>query len=132
MSSPSRAGARCCREDPGFEFEQGVDCSSPGASVEGSPATLGLRPGALTGPCGLAVATLPMVDPLARVFIIAGLIFLALGVLLYVSPTIPMLGRLPGDIRIERPGLRVYLPITSCLVISILVSAVLWMFSKLR
>jgi hypothetical protein len=73
-----------------------------------------------------------MMDALARVFIIAGLIFLALGVLLYVSPTIPMLGRLPGDIRIERPGLRVYLPITSCLVISILVSAVLWLFSKLR
>jgi hypothetical protein len=75
---------------------------------------------------------LALVESVARSLIVAGLILLALGVLAYVSPSVPLLGRLPGDIRIERPGLRVYLPITSCIVISILLSAGFWLFSKLR
>ena len=73
-----------------------------------------------------------MVDSLARILIIAGLTFLALGVLLYAIPSIPLLGRLPGDIRIERPGVRIYLPITTCLMVSLVLSAVLWLFSKFR
>jgi hypothetical protein len=73
-----------------------------------------------------------MVESVARIFIIAGLVFVALGLLLYASPSIPLLGRLPGDIRIERPGLRVYLPITTCVVISLVLSAGLWLFSKVR
>jgi len=71
-------------------------------------------------------------DSLPRVLVIVGLALVALGVLLYASPSIPWLGRLPGDIRIERPGLRVYLPVTTCLVISLAVSAALWLLSKLR
>lgn len=82
--------------------------------------------------CLPASATLALVDSLARTLIIAGLVFVALGVLLYASPSIPMLGRLPGDIRIERPGLRVYFPITTCLLVSVVLSAGLWLFSKLR
>jgi hypothetical protein len=72
------------------------------------------------------------VDSAARTLIIAGLVFVALGLLLYANPSLPLLGRLPGDIRIERPGLRVYLPITTCLVVSIVLSAGLWLFSRLR
>jgi hypothetical protein len=75
---------------------------------------------------------LAVVDSLARILIVVGLVFLALGVLLYASPSIPLLGRLPGDIRIERSGLRIHLPITSCLVVSLVLSAGLWLFSKLR
>jgi hypothetical protein len=75
---------------------------------------------------------LAVVDSLARILIVVGLVFLALGVLLYASPSIPLLGRLPGDLRIERPGLRIYLPITSCLVVSLVLSAGLWLSSKLR
>jgi hypothetical protein len=60
------------------------------------------------------------------------LALVVLGVLLYASPSIPLLGRLPGDIRIERPGLRIDLPITSCLVVSLAASAGLWLFSRLR
>lgn len=69
---------------------------------------------------------------LGRVLIVAGLVFVALGVLLYASPSIPLLGRLPGDIRIERPGLRLYFPITSCVLASLVVSGILWLLSKLR
>jgi hypothetical protein len=40
------------------------------------------------------------------------------------------LGRLPGDILIERPGFRLFLPITTMLVISVLISLILMLFRK--
>jgi hypothetical protein len=71
-------------------------------------------------------------DSIARPLIIAGLTLVALGLLLHVGPSLPLLGRLPGDIRIERPGVRIYIPITSCLLISLVLSGVLWLFSRGR
>lgn len=40
------------------------------------------------------------------------------------------IGRLPGDILIERPGFRLFLPITTLVVISVLISLVLMLFRK--
>jgi hypothetical protein len=71
-------------------------------------------------------------DSLARTLIVAGAVLLALGLLLHASPSLPHLGRLPGDIRIERPGFRFYLPITTCVLLSAVLSAVFWIVSKLR
>lgn len=70
--------------------------------------------------------------PLGRTLIVVGAVLLALGLLLQLGPAVPWLGRLPGDIRIERPGFRMFVPITSCLVVSGLVSIALWLFSRLR
>ena len=72
------------------------------------------------------------VQSLGRIFVVAGLALAAIGVLLYVAPSLPWLGRLPGDLRIERPGLRIYAPITTCLLLSAILSAALGVFSKLR
>lgn len=71
-------------------------------------------------------------DSPARILVVAGLVLVALGLVVYASPSLPVLGRLPGDIRIERPGLRLYLPITSCLVVSAVLSAAMWLLSRLR
>jgi len=71
-------------------------------------------------------------DRMSRALIIAGLVLLILGVLLHVAPSFPVLGKLPGDFRIERPGFRLYVPITSCVLISLVASAVLWIFSRFR
>lgn len=71
-------------------------------------------------------------EPLGRTLVIAGLALVVVGLLLYASPSIPLLGRLPGDVRIERPGFRLYVPIVSCLLISIVVSGILWVVSKWR
>lgn len=40
------------------------------------------------------------------------------------------LGHLPGDIHIERKGFSFYLPITSSIVVSLVLSLLLWMFRK--
>jgi hypothetical protein len=69
---------------------------------------------------------------LARTLMIAGGALLVVGLLLYLTPSLPLLGRLPGDIRVERPGLRFYLPLTTCLLLSVALSLTLWAFSKLR
>lgn len=70
--------------------------------------------------------------PTARLLILAGLALLALGLLLWLAPGLSWLGRLPGDVRIERGNLRVYLPITTSLLLSAALSLGLWLFSRLR
>jgi len=40
------------------------------------------------------------------------------------------LGRLPGDIVIDRPGLKVYIPVTTMILVSLLVSLLSWLFRK--
>jgi len=72
-------------------------------------------------------------DALGRGLISLGLILAALGLVLVVSAHWGLpLGRLPGDIRIERPGFRLYVPVTTGLVLSGVLSLALWLLSKLR
>lgn len=71
-------------------------------------------------------------EPLGRTLVVAGLVLAALGLLLHYGPSVPLLGKLPGDLRIERPGVRIYLPLTSCLILSVVISGVLWLLSRLR
>jgi Protein of unknown function (DUF2905) len=40
------------------------------------------------------------------------------------------LGRLPGDIAIERGNLRLYFPITTCLIVSVVLSFVFWLLNR--
>ena len=71
-------------------------------------------------------------DGLPRLLVTVGLGLAALGLALHFLGGPGVLGRLPGDIRIERPGFRFYFPITSSLVVSLVISAVLWLFSRFR
>jgi len=64
-----------------------------------------------------------------RMLIWAGLIAIGLGVAWPWLGRIP-LGRLPGDIMIDRPGLKVYIPVTTMIVISLLLSLLARIFRK--
>ncbi|CAN5876412.1 DUF2905 domain-containing protein [soil metagenome] len=64
-----------------------------------------------------------------RVLIMLGLLLVAIG-LLWPWITKLGLGRLPGDIVIERDGFKLYFPIVTGLLISLIVSAVLWLFRR--
>ncbi|MGH8512823.1 MAG: DUF2905 domain-containing protein [Gammaproteobacteria bacterium] len=64
-----------------------------------------------------------------RVLITIGLLLVAIG-LLWPWMTKLGLGRLPGDIVIERDGFKLYFPIVTGLLISLIVSAVLWLFRR--
>ena len=72
------------------------------------------------------------VEALGRALALLGLVFVAVGLLLWLSPQIPLLGRLPGDLRIERPGFVLVFPIATCLVLSAALSLLLHLLSRLR
>lgn len=67
---------------------------------------------------------------LARVFLAIGVVFLILGGLLSLVGKIPGLGRLPGDIYIRRPGVTIYIPITTMLLISLILSLISGIFRR--
>ena len=66
---------------------------------------------------------------MGKYLIIAGIVLILVGVLWLFAERIG-LGRLPGDIVIERENFRLYLPIATSLVISILLSIILYFFSR--
>ena len=70
--------------------------------------------------------------PLSRALVMVGLVLVVLGLAFWLWPSLGALGRLPGDLRIERPNLRIYVPITSSIVVSVALSALLWLISRLR
>jgi len=64
-----------------------------------------------------------------RFLITLGLVLIVLGVLWpYLSRL--GLGQLPGDIVIERPGGTFYFPIVTCLILSIALSVLMWLFGR--
>ncbi|MGM0593965.1 MAG: DUF2905 domain-containing protein, partial [Pseudomonadota bacterium] len=64
-----------------------------------------------------------------RSLITLGVIIVAIGLLWPWLGKLP-LGRLPGDIAIHRPGFKLYFPITTMVLISLLISLVVWLFRK--
>jgi hypothetical protein len=66
---------------------------------------------------------------MSRLLIIFGLVLVAVGVLWTVVAKLG-LGRLPGDLVIERENFRLYIPIATSLLISMLLSLVLWFLNR--
>ncbi len=66
------------------------------------------------------------------VLLVLGLVIARLGLVWLLAPSIPWLGRLPGDIRIERDNFRFYFPLVTCLLLSLLLSLVLWVIRLFR
>ena len=64
-----------------------------------------------------------------RFFILLGIVFVAIGVLWPLLQKLG-LGRLPGDIVYEKDNVRVYFPIVTSIVISLLLSLLFWLFRK--
>ena len=66
---------------------------------------------------------------MARVLIVLGLLLLLAG-LLWPHLSQIGLGRLPGDIVIERKNMTLYFPLMTCLLLSVLLSLVLWVVNR--
>jgi DUF2905 family protein len=61
-------------------------------------------------------------SPFGLALIILGVVLVVVGVLAWLG-ALTWFGRLPGDIRVERPGLRFYAPIVSMLIVSLVLTA---------
>jgi hypothetical protein len=68
---------------------------------------------------------------LGRLLIAAGLALVALGALLFLAHGLG-LGRLPGDVVIRRERFTLYLPFATCVLLSLLLSGIVWLVKVLR
>lgn len=66
-----------------------------------------------------------MAPQLGKAMIALGLILIALGAALWGLGAVPMLGRLPGDIYVRRGNFTLYFPLTTAIVISVILSLLL-------
>jgi hypothetical protein len=62
---------------------------------------------------------------IGKLLMIAGVVLIVLGGLIWLLSKANLLGRLPGDIRIERPGFTCLVPLASSIILSILLTILL-------
>ena len=73
------------------------------------------------------------IQQLGRLLLSVGAMLIVIGALFYLGPKLPFrLGRLPGDIIHRGEHGTFYFPLVSCLVISVVVSLILWLISQFR
>lgn len=70
----------------------------------------------------------PEFSSLGRMLVILGIILVLVGLAL--MGKLPFLGRLPGDIRIHRDGFVFYFPLTSMLILSLVLSLILTLLRR--
>ena len=72
-------------------------------------------------------------NPTAKLFIIGGIVLIALGVVWqFGGKYLQVLGRLPGDIAIEKENVRFYFPIVTCIIVSVVGSLILYVIRMFR
>jgi Protein of unknown function (DUF2905) len=67
---------------------------------------------------------------LARLLILFGVVSIVAGLVLLIVPRVPWLGRLPGDVIVERERFTLYVPIVTSLVVSIVLTILLNIFFR--
>jgi hypothetical protein len=69
---------------------------------------------------------------LGRTLILLGGLLILAGIVVLFLPRVPWLGRLPGDIRIERPRVKIYAPLATSLIVSLILTLLLNLFFRRR
>jgi Protein of unknown function (DUF2905) len=59
-----------------------------------------------------------------------GVLMILVGGVLFLTGKVPWLGRLPGDIKVERENWSFYFPLGTSLLLSAVLSLILWLFSR--
>ena len=67
---------------------------------------------------------------MGKSLILIGIILIVVGVIMNFSGKIPFLGKLPGDIYIKKDNFSFYFPITTCIIISIVLTLIFSIFKK--
>jgi len=73
-----------------------------------------------------------MMGQMGKILILAGGLLILVGIGLLSAGKIPWLGRLPGDIHIRGKHWTFYFPLATCILISIILTLVLWLISHFR
>jgi hypothetical protein len=70
------------------------------------------------------------VSELGRVLVVLGLIVVALGVVLLLVDRVPWIGRLPGDVHLQRGNWTFYFPLGTSILLSVVLTLVLWLIGR--
>jgi Protein of unknown function (DUF2905) len=70
------------------------------------------------------------VNELGKILVIIGLLIAVAGGLLWSGVGRGWLGRLPGDIQYSKGGTSFFFPLTTCILLSLILSLVMWLFRK--
>jgi hypothetical protein len=71
-------------------------------------------------------------NTMGKLLIISGAFLIVTGVCVLYADKIPFFGKLPGDISIERENFKFYFPLASCILISLLISLVLFLINRFK
>lgn len=66
---------------------------------------------------------------MGKSLILIGIILIIVGVIYSLNLSIPFLGKLPGDISVKGDNYQIYFPIATCIVISVVLSLLWYLFS---
>ncbi len=69
---------------------------------------------------------------MAKMLILLGAVLIVLGLILLLLQRTPYLGKLPGDILIKREHVTIYFPLATSIIISIIVSLILYFINRFR
>jgi hypothetical protein len=67
---------------------------------------------------------------IGKILIVVGVVLILAGLFFVFSPRIPLLGKLPGDILVKRENFTFYFPLATSILLSILVSLILYLARK--
>ena len=67
---------------------------------------------------------------LGKTLIYCGIVIVVVGVLVSLAGKLPWIGQLPGDIHIQRGRFSFYFPLTTCVVVSVVISLVAYWFKR--
>ncbi len=69
---------------------------------------------------------------IGKILIVAGIVLTIAGLIMYFTGNrLSWLGRLPGDIRIEKENYALYFPITTTILVSLLLTGIIWVIRKI-
>lgn len=69
---------------------------------------------------------------LGKLLIVSGVVLVLAGIVVSVADRVPWLGKLPGDILVRRDNFTFYFPLASCLLVSAVLSLILFLFRLFR
>lgn len=69
---------------------------------------------------------------MGKLLIVIGIVCILVGLLVSYLPKIPFLGKLPGDISIQRENFKFYFPLATSIIVSIILSLLLYLYNKFK
>jgi hypothetical protein len=70
------------------------------------------------------------VQDIGKVLVVLGLVIALAGVVLLLAGRVPWIGRLPGDIHVERGNWTFYFPLGTSIVLSVILTLLFWLFGR--